>query len=166
MGRSVHCVGCPKRGTEDNSLDNSDADGNNMTLETLVCSLPLAKRLKELGVKQKSCFWWSDHTYQSTLWNESALLDEVSKMQDDWTFCANAYSAFTASELGEMLPTYINNGIERLFLYIYPDNEKCWRVCYRMWGDNRGWQIEKEFSEADVRAKMLIHLIEKGLWKP
>jgi hypothetical protein len=73
---------------------------NNMKLENQVCSLDLAKRLKKLGVKQESLFWWSAHTEPATLWNEWSL--EKQEGSPD-----TSYAAFTVAELGEMLPDYI-----------------------------------------------------------
>ena len=82
-----------------------------MKLEDQVCSLELAKKLKELGVKQESLFYWFD----------SDLLDihkEIIKvhfnvpfkkrLQASQTSYCRYVSTFTASELGELLPGSIS----------------------------------------------------------
>ena len=48
-----------------------------MELSKQLVSLELAKRLKELGVKQESLFWQSEHTEPATLWNELDLDDQL-----------------------------------------------------------------------------------------
>lgn len=126
-----------------------------MTLEQQVCSLKLAKRLKELGVKQESLWWWASRMEGD---------EEASVLCDDrnWTryykdvFGWVRLSAFTVAELGEMLPNFI------VFERTNEDNR--WR-CFStkevgtgsypslQWGD----------TEADARAKMLIYLLENKL---
>lgn len=70
-----------------------------MTLEQQVCSLELAKRLKELGVKQESLLWWVKNTRNDDRYevrrNALAL--------DSLTLQGPTYAAFTVAELGEML---------------------------------------------------------------
>ncbi len=72
-----------------------------MKLEKQVTSLKLSKKLKELGVKQESWFLWElDDTKE-----EWVLTDQdkafYSERED------RSVSAFTASELGEMLPSIV-----------------------------------------------------------
>ena len=74
-----------------------------MNIEKQVCSLKLAKRLKELNCKQDSLFYWV----------------ESSEGQEDYRVqckdCAyeygnhRVYSAFTVAELGEMLPYFLED---------------------------------------------------------
>lgn len=119
-----------------------------MKLENQVCSLELAKKLKELGVKQDGFFSW-----------DMAGGICLSKAGIDDRF----YSAFTASELGEMLPKwyaswrdvddYEEDGVKYGHTY----------VCGR---EDKIKSGEEEFmvglTEADARAKMLIYLIESN----
>lgn len=72
-----------------------------MNLENQVCNLELSKRLFELGVKQDSCFLWNTHD------DKEYFIFANSEISRKLTF-KNKYSAFTASELLELLPTYIN----------------------------------------------------------
>lgn len=65
---------------------------NNMTLESQVVSLELAKRLKELGVKQESFFWWRSPLahYGYPDWSLS---------DGELGHGSESYSAFTVAEL-------------------------------------------------------------------
>lgn len=71
-----------------------------MKLESQVISLDLAKRLKALGVKQESCFYWIDVGMQRGY----ELADHRNRGHDD-----EYIAAFTVAELGEMLPCEIHN---------------------------------------------------------
>ena len=61
-----------------------------------------------------------------------------------------ACSAFTVAELGEMLPCFDGR------ITMPWHNEDGWRSHY----------CQEPLTEADARAKMLIHLIDKGVIKP
>lgn len=130
-----------------------------MTLETLVCSLPLAKKLRELGVPQKSVFYWD---YISDDGNTGILLEN-----DE----SDGISAFTAGELGEMLPQTVDQEDEfsPYFLNIHQctiPRGRCWQVRYGTGKDGDNTISITRDTLADSFATMLIYLIEKGLWKP
>ena len=112
-----------------------------MKLEDQVVGLELAKKLKELGVKQESLFWYNpDDSITSCASNECPF--------------DGSYSTFTVAELGEMLPeeyTTIKKAGYK-FNYEAGDNYQLIRIC-------------REETEADARAKLLIHLIEEGIIK-
>jgi len=133
-----------------------------MKIEDQVCSLELAKKLKELGVGQESLFHWEDcpnpKKYGHSEW----------EIKNEWdTHFVNSGwgpAAFTVAELGEMLPYQIGE--------VDKDDEG-WMQC---WKDENGlWayqiimvgialkHIVRDKNEADARAKMLIHLIENKL---
>lgn len=123
-----------------------------MNIEDQVCSLELAKRLKELGVEQKSYFAYEER--------ENGYLEIFHSKA---TSCANKYySAFTVAELGEILPSTIKKNTN--LFYITMDCDKCpyyedmpkTKEIYSEMG-------EENDTEADARAKMLIYLIENGL---
>jgi hypothetical protein len=134
-----------------------------MKLEQQLCSLELAKRLKELEVKQDSYFWWTDYGMPHIITDKSIFWEKTQKQR--------CFSAFTVAELGEMLP-----------MNVLPDNDKktrgngywleCvkengqWSVDYICWGDvddtKRLYKTKSE-TEADARAKMLIYLLENKL---
>jgi hypothetical protein len=64
-----------------------------MTIEEQVTSLEVSKKLKELGVKQESLWYW---------WKAGHIFVEERRYAGrQWEKLA---SAFTVAELGEMLP--------------------------------------------------------------
>lgn len=135
-----------------------------MKLEDQVASLELCKRLKELGVNQESLFYWikliegGDLDYD--LINDLDFRNLLESTQQG----NRCFSAFTVAELGEMLPRnyhswrFQSDGFENgewvCAYFSQPEFE----------ASSEYWANEK--TEADVRAKMLIHLIEKGIVKP
>lgn len=123
-----------------------------MELKDQCVSLELAKKLKELGFKQESLFYWvlfhggvgkghSDYE-RSAIW-------ELRTKEGSLNFQESRCPAYTVAELGEMLPQKV-----------------CWRGLSNngsKWGLEFGdFRAEAE-TEADARAKMLIHLSEQGL---
>ena len=66
-----------------------------MPIEHQVCSHELATRLAALGVRQESVFWWVDRTVTYTAGRASHTPRQ------------GGIAAFTAAELGEMLPDEI-----------------------------------------------------------
>jgi hypothetical protein len=129
-----------------------------MKLEQQVCSLELAKRLKELGAKQESIIrWrqfkgWGEHPEEWQLRHYSDFSEHDSDSEED---CA----AFTVAELGEMLPTGVpNEGV----LNIWKDFEGLWRVHYC--DEPREFRAPKN-TEANARARMIIYLLENKLLK-
>jgi len=124
-----------------------------MTLEQQVVSLDLAKRLKELGVKQESLFWWRSPLahYGYPDWSLS---------DGELGHGSESYSAFTVAELGEMLPEGYLSG--RIFLDGEQENVMCARFSspeFEVWNDS----MQFANTEADARAKMLIYLLENKL---
>lgn len=140
-----------------------------MTLEQQVVSLELAKRLKELGVKQdQSLFWWtgSDGYYEikTTPW---AMGNGINLSQQ----IGETYAAFTVAELGQLLPwrskrvdtvnntepvfTKLHNGTD-IFVCAYWDEDSD-----HLYG---GMKVRfDDENEANSRAKMLIYLLENKL---
>lgn len=131
-----------------------------MKLENQVISLDLAKRLKELGVKQGS-FWY---------WCKIAILTgHQESVSHEWQLLARGgqgleySSAFTVAELGEMLPEeLVIDGEWSTFLET-AKAEKAWHVYYHNDDMPRTLHLEYADSESDARAKMLIYLIENKL---
>lgn len=127
-----------------------------MTLENQVTSLEISKRLKELGVNQKSLFYWAKPN------------DDKTGVEMNWVLrnakyhylaeIGRCYSAFTVAELGEMLPNIVFEKRHPIF-----HGSMITR-------DYSGWvaQIEEgrwihDETEANLRARLLIHLLENKL---
>ena len=131
-----------------------------MKLENQVCSLELAKKLKELGVKQESFFCWAHpwEPYTYTADKSRFILTEPSKLN-----IREGISAFNVAELGEMLPDQYHSW------HTVGDGFTGW-CCVRFsepeFEIDEHWEYGEDLTEADCRAKMLIHLIEKGIIKP
>lgn len=123
-----------------------------MKLEDQVCSLEYSRKLKELGVEQESIFRWQDVIG----WSVTGLKKEY--IEKNNTNPEN-YSAFTVSELGEMLPEMC--GTVRI------GNE--WEGLCDKGSLIKGLDSVASNTEADARAKIIIYLLEKGIspndWK-
>lgn len=128
-----------------------------MKLEDQVVSLELAKRFKELGVRQESIFFWGVRDEEQggawELWEVHRALDERRQNDPSFKFVAT----FTVAELGEMLPPHYMTIKSR-------DIENLWH-CNDI-NDFIAPDFKKgilEHTEAAARAKMLIYLIENKL---
>lgn len=125
-----------------------------MKISDQVCSLELAKRLKELGGKQESLFCWvgskhGDEDYFFLVYSGDSQFGGVYPRET-----GEDYSAFTVAELG---------GILRL-------GGQVWMPYFCDQAMDNGWvykfqtgKIIVENTEADARAKMLIYLLESSL---
>jgi hypothetical protein len=122
-----------------------------MKLQQQVCTLESAKRLKELGVKQESYFYWQVPN-SGNLENKEDGVEIVHYPTGKfWDY----YSAFTVAELGELLPSPGVLG----WLEIFKKEDGNWMVRY----SDTGYRIEEDLNEAEVRAQMLIYLLENNL---
>jgi hypothetical protein len=116
-----------------------------MEIEKQVCSFELAKRLKELGAKQESLFYWlSDATTKDEL---RVIAGDDFRAKSPACVCA-----FTVAEFGEMLRV-----------------AHCAFRSGNIW-DKHQWECSYGVSkttlattEADARAAMLIYLFENKL---
>lgn len=144
-----------------------------MKVEDQVVSLELSKKLKELGVKQESYFYWY------VVNDGDGIPPEVVPQQKQYTktrigeykdgsgkWEENYYSAYTVAELGEMLPAEIkHNGNNFGFDCGRLDTGK-WRMTYTNNKLQEYVEVFDEATEADARAKMLIYLLENNLITP
>lgn len=125
-----------------------------MKLKDQVCSLELAKRLKELGVKKESYFIWAKENLIPRL---SILSLDKHELFEPYIF-----SAFTGAELGEMLPKALETGSDKVYYYTQiPTQDMRWFIEYRN-SFNAIHANVHDIHEANARAKMLIYLIEQG----
>jgi hypothetical protein len=123
-----------------------------MNIEQQVCGLELAKKLKELGVKQESFFCWMDGTTPPTLWRDEALKENY---KGAYRF---VYSAFTVAELGEMLPSERSTFRDQ--------HSGKWKIYVHSVMSGLVSKVIQAEIEADARAEMLIHLVENKLITP
>jgi hypothetical protein len=133
--------------------------------EKHVTSLELSKRLKALGCPQKSEFEWcfvpAGVSVLSKEW-----LHKVGEPYGIAPAGMKTYSAFLASELGEMLPWFIKvNNIDEVFLNMAKDIDD-WFIWYEgvdVKGFDYKWESITGKTEAEARGNMLAYLKEEKL---
>ena len=155
-----------------------------MKLENQVVSLDLAKRLKELGVRQESLFYFKKEWYDPNPPFRQAdirwvLRCSYQEMSGQTVKVDEHIPAYTVAELGEMLPEFINEDgfSKRLAQYTAPYFEDItpprvnFNLYYQFENEKHRSQPEKYKNhvharhEADARAKLLIYLLENNLIK-
>lgn len=135
-----------------------------MKLEDQVVSLELAKKLKELGFKQISLWWWSINR------GASNPQDPAYGHYDEWELIVDKglnggwhdafISAYSVAELGEMLPSQAG---EDLFIRFGKDMiGSRWDVLYQTTEGDLKLETY-DLNEANARAKMLIYLKEHNV---
>jgi hypothetical protein len=122
-----------------------------MKLEDQVCSLDLAKKLKDFGVKQDSLF-----SYVNIDGKGEHFVYFIENFPEACEYEGEPISAFTVAELGEIISK--KSDYFDLFCTISDIGYKI----YEKYDSNSTEPLIFEFKEADARAKMLIFLIEKG----
>lgn len=134
-----------------------------MNIESQVCSLQLAKRLKELNVKQDSLFVWEyfDDSCYAVKYNvHAALPNNFNNVA--W------FSAYTVGELDNLLPDAVCFGLPK------KGEKQYYSIIYSKHGNNYHANIinipvSKMIPEiisnnpADTKALLLIKLIENEL---
>jgi hypothetical protein len=132
-----------------------------MNLDQQVCALKYAKRLKELKVKQESIFCWLQgvNTEEYFIYPSTPFFPDIN-WRDKNKIPDHGYSAFTVAELGELLPYKIKNK----YILCHKDNEG-FSISYKDCNNHIHYFGQFDKSEADVRAKMLIFLLENRLIK-
>lgn len=152
-----------------------------MRLEDQVVSLELSKKLKELGVKQESYFVYfvsrkfhrqdlgvdiiSNQQKVLMSWEDFVEQEEYTEDRADEF---ELYPAYSVAELGEMLPGLKEpkHGVH-FWIQEHKNRDNSWTIKY-MTAEYSGVGEHKQViagikSEADVRAKMLIYLLENNL---
>lgn len=142
-------------------------------IEQHVTSLETSKRLKELGVEQKSMFMW-DYDGELRVGIIQAISPHIKTAYPDEIEIIkveDCYSAFLASELGEIFQDHFNPfGMDVEFGYnccyhygiaeASEDLQDEWKKEVEEHAVR--WQVEDE-NEANMRGKMLIYLLEQGI---
>jgi hypothetical protein len=126
-----------------------------MKLEDQVCSIEYAKKLKELGVKQESLFYYVNIPRKDKAYDDCwTLLHSADEILDSCFIPENPdkAAAFTVAELFEMLPEgYSLNKASDLF------------YCEKR---SHGGGFASAKNPADTVAKMLIYLLENEFMEP
>lgn len=145
-----------------------------MKIENQVTSLELSKKLKSLGVKQESLFYWAQSEFENekpelTLYRSQKEFDErdgMGKLVGVWSHgdieigsFIETYSAFTVAELGEMLPESIVIADETFYFL----QNKEFVTYHNLNDDDADIWSEIDDTEANARAKMLIYLLENKI---
>ena len=130
-----------------------------MKLESQVISLEIAKKLKELGVKQESLFSW----YKFELWSEPRIWMNPDDPKAELACLSGKrefmISAFTVAELLTMMPRYVKNTWEfslNMFMGKY-------EVRYEETDSAIDWLNESDENPANALSLMLIYLLENKL---
>jgi len=129
-----------------------------MELKNQVVSLEFAKKLKELGFKQDSLFYWQKWTQSDWKLNHYSDFNGINKngeievdglviVRDIANDTDDACSAYTSTELGEMLKPEIINKYLSDFCIENGVQERNWRIIF----DVNFW------------AKFIIYLKENNL---
>lgn len=131
-----------------------------MELSKQVVSLELAKKLKTLGVKQESLFYWEKIDWEGKQAN--LRYKRETSVHDGWLI-----SAFTVAELGEMLPDYLWLKKQCFLLRVYKYKKGVWEYTYTGHKPENAVdatiQPQSADTESDARAKMLVYLIKNKL---
>lgn len=127
-----------------------------MKLEDQVINFEFAKKLKELGIKQDSLWYWKgDHKHDMRLINSSSSVDILGHT---WKYHC---SAFTVAELGKFLIESLSGN--KLIFDIIPcwdDGENYWWFTHFINSDQAVIEELGNGNEAEARAKVLIYLLE------
>lgn len=143
-----------------------------MKLDEQVVSLEIAKKLKELGVKQNSLFIWEYHGKEGERLGIGSYRLEYYKTHEGLERQKDDLSAYTVAELGEMLFKSNINCRSKTIQDALPQfwsNHNMWEIHTTHYYNERGNQVVDlkidivADTEADARGKMLIYLIENKL---
>lgn len=138
-----------------------------------VCDLEYARELRDLGVKQKSLWYWCKRRDKKKAFlNLGSPTGTYRTATNEW-LDGDLYAAFTVAELGERLGMYRPYQLKCEADY---GKNKSWKTGHWTGGFKKvKWFMDVgnkrmielgEITEANARAKMLIHLIKTKQVKP
>lgn len=142
-----------------------------MKLEDQVCSLELAKRLKELGVKQESYLYWHLAKFSEVKNHNVPDMWIITDLRSRKTLLPDECSAFTVAEIWGKLPHKLDADNLTSFLVMKKVEQNDGTgvintiLNYEMISGTIHPWCQNEENPADACAKMLIHLIDQGLVK-
>ena len=139
-----------------------------MNIEQQVCSPELSDKIRKLGGEEESFFRWElqfGGEVINLIYPNLCICPHF-----DTQDVREYYPAYTAAELGEMLPESIKIELNRYDLVTGVNNTKRGNEWWVGYYDEFERQEEKiviqEKTEANARAKMLIYLLENKLIEP
>lgn len=118
-----------------------------MNIELQLTRLELSKKLESLGVKSESIFYWRAQGTNYKSWEISYNSPGPLKL--------NPVSAYSVAELGEILKIVRERDLLAAYGHVFSVGTSVIAP--------RGLQMC--MSDANIGAKMLIYLIENGLYK-
>jgi hypothetical protein len=131
-------------------------------------SLELAKRLKELGVKQESLYHWRRNVRPSPVQYE--IVTELARARTNGNHILEEIgSAFTVAELLELTPHLLHNPslsqhhTQQLLLEKQATQYRAMYVCADCMG--KLVHIDRP-TAADALAEIAVNLIDNKLWDP
>lgn len=131
-----------------------------MKLENQITSLELSRQLKEAGVETDTHFYWCEFTYyndERELITDWVLKDKKQQIKE----VGLCFSAFTCSELGELLP------ISHL---VFTRTVGRHKIIIRNIGKYKLQQKSGIYffadTEVECRGKMLLYLVQNKLINP
>ena len=135
-----------------------------MKIEQQVVSLELAKKLKEAGYPQDDSVWVWHKEKAIVLRNYLTSLGQSGIPETGGRFIIAAPSV---AELGEILPTLIIKNNTKKYLCTFHNEttthkDKRWSLWY---GTRHNEWSATANTEANVRAVMVLYLLEQGLLK-
>lgn len=138
-----------------------------MKLETQVVSLDLAKRLKELNVKQESYAFWNARPNDPPVVLAGYELGAFNSLNTPKR--SRIASAFTVAELSDLLrkPIHRKEQFNEIYNFTIQQHQNNWLVFYQTINGFRSLDNEsgmmQSHSLADACAMMLIYLLENKL---
>lgn len=116
-------------------------------LQNQVCSYAISKELSKFQITLKPCFYW----YTKNVSSDPILINYKSKfvLEKD-----KIYSAFTVSELGELLLDIVNDYSVYIFPKFYSDS-----IEYKLYNGNDEFGSCEAGTEAELRARMLLRAL-------
>jgi hypothetical protein len=125
-----------------------------MELSKQVVSLDLAKRLKELGVKQESLFWWVEQEDWQDHIEKIGVPRKAPWLKNSRYHNAGEiiYSAFTVAELGVFLPLAVQEKKKTYRLHLSKEEGD--------FSDEIRWFVEYRNKEHSVILTLLVGAVD------